>query len=87
MDAFVKTIQKQLGQLQRREELLKEAPQEFLDDLTGELMSDPVMLPNSRMILDRSNVERLLQEKPVDPYDRTPLTVDQLVPRRRETGG
>lgn len=86
MDAFVKAIQKQLGQLQRREELLEEAPQEFLDELTGELMSDPVMLPNSRMILDRSNVERLLQEKPVDPYDRTPLSVDQLIPRRREVG-
>ena len=87
MDTFVGTIQKQLQQLQHREQLLEEAPQEFLDDLTGELMSDPVMLPNSRMILDRSNVERLLQEKPVDPYDRTPLTVDQLVPRQCEARG
>ena len=87
MDAFVKAIQKQLGQLQRREELLEEAPEEFLDELTGELMSDPVMLPNSLMILDRSNVERLLQERPVDPYDRTPLTVEQLIPRGGDKGG
>ena len=32
-------------------------------------------------VLDRSTIERLLMEKPVDPYDRTPLTKEQLIPR------
>ena len=49
--------------------------------MTNELMKDPVMLPNSKMVLDRSTIERLLMEKPVDPYDRTPLTKEQLIPR------
>ena len=55
---------------------------EFLDELTGELMYDPVMLPNSHTILDRSNIERALLEEPVDPFDRTPLTKEQLIPRK-----
>ncbi|KAM7452694.1 hypothetical protein BLSTO_06567 [Blastocystis sp. subtype 1] len=49
--------------------------------MTNELMKDPVMLPNSKMVLDRSTIERLLMEKPVDPYDRTPLTKEQLIPQ------
>ena len=61
--------------------LLDAAPEEFLDEMTNELMKDPVMLPNSKMVLDRSTIERLLMEKPVDPYDRTPLTKEQLIPR------
>ena len=72
----------QSSQLKSREELLEQAPMEFLDELTGELMYDPVMLPNSHTILDRSNIERALLEKPVDPFDRTPLTKEQLIPRK-----
>ena len=87
MQAFIAKLEAEGNRLQSLDELLDSAPDEFLDEMTNELMKDPVMLPNSRMILDRSNVERLLQERPVDPYDRTPLTVDQLVPRWRETGG
>ena len=42
-------------------------------------MSDPVMLPNSKQILDRTTIERLLLRSQQDPYDRTPLTKEELI--------
>lgn len=83
MEAFIAKLEAEGNRLQSLDELLDSAPDEFLDEMTNELMKDPVMLPNSKMILDRSTIERLLMEKPVDPYDRTPLSKDQLIPRWR----
>ena len=83
MQAFIAKLEAEGNRLQSLDELLDSAPDEFLDEMTNELMKDPVMLPNSKMILDRSTIERLLMEKPVDPYDRTPLSKDQLIPRWR----
>ena len=81
MEAFIAKLEAEGNRLQSLDELLDSAPDEFLDEMTNELMKDPVMLPNSKMILDRSTIERLLMEKPVDPYDRTPLSKEQLIPR------
>ena len=83
MEAFIAKLEAEGNRLQSLDELLDSAPDEFLDEMTNELMKAPVMLPNSKMILDRSTIERLLMEKPVDPYDRTPLSKDQLIPRWR----
>ena len=83
MQAFIAKLEAEGNRLQSLDELLDSAPDEFLDEMTNELMKDPVMLPNSKMILDRSTIERLLMEKLVDPYDRTPLSKDQLIPRWR----
>ena len=83
MQAFIAKLEAEGNRLQSLDELLDSAPDEFLDEMTNELMKDPVMLPNSKMILDRSTIERLLMEKPVDPYDRTPLSKGQLIPRWR----
>jgi ubiquitin conjugation factor E4 B len=45
---------------------LGEAPEEFLDPITSEVMLDPVMLPASRNIVDRDVIVRhLLNEKNV----------------------
>lgn len=85
MEAFIAKLEAEGNRLQSLDELLDSAPDEFLDEMTNELMKDPVMLPNSKMILDRSTIERLLMEKPVDPYDRTPLSKDQLIPRWRRS--
>ena len=83
MQAFIAKLEAEGNRLQSLDELLDSAPDEFLHEMTNELMKDPVMLPNSKMILDRSTIERLLMEKPVDPYDRTPLSKEQLIPRWR----
>jgi hypothetical protein len=37
-------------------------PDEFLDPITAAVMSDPVVLPSSRVTVDRSTAERLLLE-------------------------
>lgn len=70
-------------ELSKFSDIIQEAPEEFFDELTNELMSDPVKLPNSGQILDRTTIEKALARSQVDPYDKTPLTADQLIPRRR----
>lgn len=40
------------------EELLSEAPDEFLDPIMSTLMLDPVTLPSSRVNMDRSTIAR-----------------------------
>jgi ubiquitin conjugation factor E4 B len=62
------------------EEELGDIPDDFLDPLMATLMTDPVILPSSRMTLDRSVIERSLLADPIDPYNRSPLTADQLIP-------
>lgn len=57
-------------------------PDEFLDPLTCTLMTDPVLLPGSGQVIDRSVIERHLASQKDDPFSRTPLTADMLVPDR-----
>ena len=52
-----------------------QVPEEFLDEWTGEIMTDPVTLPSSQMTLERSSIERHLAADSIDPYNRSPLTV------------
>ena len=73
------TVREQQKQFEYMNQMLDEAPEEFFDEMTGELMSDPVMLPNSKQILDRTTIERLLLRSQQDPYDRTPLTKEELI--------
>lgn len=43
---------------QEEEELLADAPDEFLDPIMGTLMKDPVKLPTSGNIVDRAIISR-----------------------------
>ena len=70
--------------------LYDDAPEEFLDTLMSTLMKDPVELPSSRNIVDYMTIsksfdvyylEKHLMNEPNDPFNRSPLTIDQLVPR------
>lgn len=42
------------------------------------LMVDPVLLPSSKVILDRSTISRHLLSDQSDPFNRSPLTMDQV---------
>ena len=42
-------------------------------------MTDPVLLPASGTIMDRGNIMRHLLNSQTDPFNRQPLTEDQLV--------
>ncbi len=40
------------------EEILAEAPDDYLDPIMSTLMTDPVVLPSSRKTVDRSTIAR-----------------------------
>jgi hypothetical protein len=44
------------------------------------LMKEPVTLPSSGTIMDRSVIVQHLLSDPTDPFNRSPLSVDDLKP-------
>ena len=82
---------KKLEQLQKKvkaakeldeqaEEDLGEVPDDFLDPLMYTLMEDPVILPASKMSLDRSTIRSHLLSDPHDPFNRVPLKEEDVKP-------
>lgn len=73
-----------VSQLERLEkenqEALADAPDEFLDPIMSTLMSDPVVLPSSKVTVDRTTIARHLLSDQSDPFNRSPLTMDQVKP-------
>jgi len=63
------------------EEALGEAPEEFLDPLLMSVMEDPVRLPTSGKIMDRSVITQHLLNDKTDPFNRQPLSEDMLEPQ------
>ena len=57
-----------------------DAPDEFLDPLTYNLMENPVILPSSHINIDRRTIEDYLLSNPSDPFNRNPLTKEELIP-------
>jgi ubiquitin conjugation factor E4 B len=62
---------------------LGEIPDEFLDPLMFTLMEDPVLLPTSRNILDRSTIRSHLLSDPHDPFNRVALKIEDVSPGRQ----
>ena len=62
------------------EELTADAPDEFLDPLMVTFMTDPVILPTSDTIVDRSTITQHLLNDPHDPFNRMDLTMDMVKP-------
>ncbi|KAK6913309.1 Ubiquitin conjugation factor E4, core [Dillenia turbinata] len=62
------------------EEALGEIPDEFLDPIQYTLMKDPVILPSSRITIDRPVIERHLLSDSTDPFNRSHLSQDMLIP-------
>jgi ubiquitin conjugation factor E4 B len=42
-------------------------------------MEDPVKLPTSNMIVDRSTIETHLLSDPTDPFNRSSLKIEDLI--------
>lgn len=55
-------------------------PEEFLDPLTYAPMKEPVILTTSNTRVDRSTAEMILLNDPIDPFTRTPITEENVVP-------
>ncbi|CAM6096554.1 unnamed protein product [Calypogeia fissa] len=62
------------------EALLGDIPDEFLDPIQYTLMVDPVILPSSNTTVDRSTIQRHLLSDQTDPFNRSLLTPDMLIP-------
>ncbi|KAK7365046.1 hypothetical protein VNO80_13820 [Phaseolus coccineus] len=62
------------------EATLGEIPEEFLDPIQYTLMKDPVILPSSRTTVDRPVIQRHLLSDSTDPFNRSHLTADMLIP-------
>lgn len=65
---------------EQAEEDLGEIPDEFLDPLMYTLMEDPVILPASRISIDRSTIRSHLLSDPHDPFNRMPLKMEDVKP-------
>ncbi|KAF6010433.1 hypothetical protein HII13_003208 [Brettanomyces bruxellensis] len=63
---------------EEEESELGEIPDEFLDPLMFTLMKDPVKLPHSKVSIDRSVIKAHLMNDPTDPFNRTPLKIEDV---------
>jgi len=61
------------------DEQLTNIPNEFIDPILNEIMTDPVLLPASGKIIDRITIRKHLLNDLSDPYNREPLTEDMLI--------
>ncbi|OQR76719.1 ubiquitin conjugation factor E4 A-like [Tropilaelaps mercedesae] len=68
--------------LTRQEELTQDAPDEFMDPLIFTLMTDPVILPSSGVTVDRNTIARHLLSDQTDPFNRQPLSLEQVKPNK-----
>ena len=67
-------------ELESGDEALKEdAPDEFKDELMSEYMDDPVILPSGHRV-DRSTIKQHLLNDKMDPFNRAPMTIDDVRP-------
>lgn len=62
----------------KKEVDFNDAPEEFRDPLMDTLMDDPVILPSSGKIMDRPVIIRHLLNSQTDPFNRQPLSEDDL---------
>ena len=59
--------------------LVADAPEEFLDEILSTFMKDPVWLPSGHVV-DRSTITQHLLNDPMDPFNRKPLSIEEVKP-------
>eukprot|EP01039_Chlorochromonas_danica_P011200 gene11200-12488_t len=74
-------VQKCRAEVVDLDSLVEDAPFEFLDPLMDTLMRDPVRLPTSKTVVDRSTIAQHLLNVETDPFNRQPLTIDMVEPQ------
>jgi len=78
-DGFVKELAERVSQ-QRAAFDEADIPSKYLCEMMADIMSDPVMFPQSKKVVDRWVAERQIMGADRDPYANTPLKVEELVP-------
>ncbi|XP_065655693.1 ubiquitin conjugation factor E4 A isoform X2 [Hydra vulgaris] len=77
---FITRLDKWYEQLKLEEQEMPEPPDEFLDPISCVLMVDPVKLPSSGKIVCKSTISKHLLSDEKDPFNRSPLRLDQVIP-------
>jgi len=66
-------------EMKNEEDVLGEVPSKYLDPIMATIMTDPVMLPQSKVVIDRSVIKRHLLNSTTDPFNRSELHLKDLV--------
>uniref|UniRef100_A0A1B6C5Z5 Ubiquitin conjugation factor E4 A n=1 Tax=Clastoptera arizonana TaxID=38151 RepID=A0A1B6C5Z5_9HEMI len=82
LQSLADTVKNLSNQQKQEDELLTDIPDEFLDPIMSTLMTDPVILPSSKQVVDRSTIARHLLSDQSDPFNRAPLTMDMIMPNQ-----
>jgi ubiquitin conjugation factor E4 A len=77
---FAEKVKKVEQRQKENDEALINPPDEFLDPIQCTLMRDPVILPSSKITIDRQTIARHLLSDQSDPFNRAPLSMDLLKP-------
>ncbi|KAI9019583.1 ubiquitin elongating factor core-domain-containing protein [Phycomyces nitens] len=80
LELIVRKVEDAVRSGAEEEEELGDVPDEYLDPLFFTLMEDPVVLPTSGVIVDRSTIRAHLLGDTRDPFNRTPLSMDMVQP-------
>lgn len=77
---FVVKVEEMKATLAAEEDLEEDIPEHFLDPLMYTIMRDPVILPSSKAIVDRSTIKAHLLSDATDPFNRVPLKLEDIKP-------
>lgn len=77
--AFGESAEERRIAIEHEEMELGDAPDELLDPLMYTLMTDPVILPGSKITIDRSTIKAHLLSDPTDPFNRMPLKLEDVI--------
>ncbi|KAF8073720.1 ubiquitin conjugation factor E4 [Lyophyllum atratum] len=80
LQAFVAKVEAAKATIEAEDDDLGDIPDEYLDPLMATVMRDPVRLPSSRAILDRSTIKSHLLSDTTDPFNRSPLSIEDVIP-------
>ncbi|KAI7869787.1 ubiquitin elongating factor core-domain-containing protein [Spinellus fusiger] len=80
LESIVNRVEEAIKSSAEEEEELGDVPDEYLDPLFFTLMEDPVVLPTSGVVVDRSTIRAHLLGDTRDPFNRTPLSMDMVQP-------
>lgn len=58
LDQFAKSVEEAANQKREEDEILTGVPDEFLDPIMSTVMMDPVILPSSKITVDRQTIAR-----------------------------
>ncbi len=77
---LVDRVDEAIERTAQEDDELGDIPEEFADPLMATLMTEPVTLPTSGTTVDLSTIKTHLLSSALDPFNRQPLTLDQVLP-------